>query len=515
MSSSDLYLQAINDLRASTKGQVTKQKFKSLEDTLNSFYYPKGPKTIQLQQAEEYLYQKFLEEVNERVQIALGGSIGDYSSIGLGDDPLRKGITSQILRNILDEATKARDKNIDQINYDQALANIVTEIQKLLGNIGEGSIVSNSKKQISNLSRVRNLINDLSNRIQSKQPISNQIKNLIPPKKEKNDVPNPKEELDYLLSLIGLNDIQEKYSVTNTVIGNILERAIPLGILLNSDNTVDQLTDDMIEQVENAIAGGVGAKTKHERFQVNSFIENSIGQESFIQKTARGNIKLTDENGAELINLSTAHNERQQKTDVRLNVNMTFKNGISVPKINISAKNWGNSSGDFGKTMLSNALQRTLGEENTLIWGSKIMANNKGLDDVLRLSRLAVVLDIIMGYGQTVGFADSVIINNRKDEYIKIYPMSEILHKSRINDFKVTGFYNDNIEKRLRQEYVVDKEEHKNKYFIKDKEIRQRLKTAQFYLLEENVNPGILLAFILLKLKTEVSVTYSDVFVKS
>lgn len=129
--------------------------------------------------------------------------------------------------------------------------------------------------------------------------------------------------------------------------------------------------------------------------------------------------------------LSGTFSGKQGKMDVLY----TMPNGSSAAGkvFRISAKNWStlNNTKDFGETSMLNAILRTTGTiDSAFAYG--IQANYPNtLRNARAFGRACLVVDILMGYSQINGYADTIVINDRTagKPQIHVYSISNILNK--------------------------------------------------------------------------------------
>lgn len=137
----------------------------------------------------------------------------------------------------------------------------------------------------------------------------------------------------------------------------------------------------------------------------------------------------------------------QQKMDVQFDI--PGYQGDSQG-LRVSLKSWDGFSGhDLGKTSLLNALLRTAGIDSTLAFGLQLKykdETNRDATDLHQWAKTAAVMDIAAGLGQKEGYADTLIIQDRKNQCFKIYNIKTVMEQALAENgsFQLTG-YNNNI----------------------------------------------------------------------
>lgn len=113
--------------------------------------------------------------------------------------------------------------------------------------------------------------------------------------------------------------------------------------------------------------------------------------------------------------------------------------GPEPSHFNISAKNWSqlDSTHGFEIENIYNSLVRVGGLHNTISWvaqtgwGSEIgdMMNYVYYANASNYAKMAIFLDLVMGYGQTHNWADTLVINNQRQSRIEVYSIAEMIDK--------------------------------------------------------------------------------------
>ena len=215
---------------------------------------------------------------------------------------------------------------------------------------------------------------------------------------------------------------------------------------LSSTQTIDEMTDDLL----------------YENFKQKTEGEKPVNRGSLIQVagvkidgvTTTGKkgqksttYQITGHNGSTLT-IKGVFDEKQGKMDVLFNMPGTND------KYRISAKNWQSMENrDFGSTALSAALLRSAGLNEMFAYGiglgwPKSYADNQTLHEYGKMSAIA---DIVMGYSQEEGYADTIIINDRSSAHVYVYSVASLMKKcfQNINNLKLPGYEDGSIEAAL------------------------------------------------------------------
>lgn len=196
--------------------------------------------------------------------------------------------------------------------------------------------------------------------------------------------------------------------------GDLFELALGLA-QYNIDNiaeeTVKELTvKELLEEVKKKVKGSekVSGDTQ---FNVKDIIEG-------INFKKDGSVSLNKKKGA--------GSSRFQKMDIIF----SFPQGQNKKRdYRVSAKNW-EISGDFGETSLWYVIQRTFNLEEANVFlktmGKPNTSKNQ-LQKAHEFAKMAIFLDIIMGYSQKNGWVDTIVLNIRKQKKIIVESIIELL----------------------------------------------------------------------------------------
>lgn len=200
------------------------------------------------------------------------------------------------------------------------------------------------------------------------------------------------------------------------------------------EEMLQMLSDYGITAIETAVKEG----TVNDLFKKGSGTTpaglSSVKEELYRNESStKHNIRISSTDGYELEVKWDPYTDRQGKMDVEFNMTDKKDNstGIktddtSIPKLRISAKNWGGSlsSHDFGSTGFTYAIARTLGNEKmeSLVTA---LATSNALDYAHKLAKYSLFADILMGYSQTNLYADTIVINCQGKGFL-VFPLSSV-----------------------------------------------------------------------------------------
>lgn len=176
-------------------------------------------------------------------------------------------------------------------------------------------------------------------------------------------------------------------------------------------------------------------------------VSTSISGLQIMEKPSPGgegfNYTVQGDNGSSYT-VSGVFSKKSGKVDVIFNLPETANSSGQSLDFRISAKNWQTMDNrDFGNTTMLAAILRTTGElDAALAYGVQMGWPST---DPSYFGRMCAAVDILMGYSQSTGYADTIVINDRSAQQIKVYSMAAILEKisTNMNDsyFKEEGVY--------------------------------------------------------------------------
>ncbi len=144
---------------------------------------------------------------------------------------------------------------------------------------------------------------------------------------------------------------------------------------------------------------------------------------------------------------------RQIKADVEI----IFKPQIGhIQKFKASLKNWSSlKNKNLGTTSILSAVDRVGGNRQlTNAYGLSLASNNESLLlQAHKMARLSILMDVITGYSQNIGYADTLIINTGKA--IKVIDPRELINE-------IYGkYYTDDKDNIKRKDYIKGYNEEK------------------------------------------------------
>ena len=227
-------------------------------------------------------------------------------------------------------------------------------------------------------------------------------------------------------------------------IGYVFEKALQA---LGTTQTVEEMSDEMLYEAFIQQTAGTGSVSRGGLVSVAGVsVEGvtNVGKKG--QKTTVYNI--TGDNGSTL-SIKGVFDEKQGKMDVQL----TMPGSGQI--FRASAKNWESmQKRDFGSTSLAAALLRSAGLNEMFGYGIGLgWPNSRANEQILHdYAKIAAIADIVMGYSQETGYADTIIINDRSKRHVYVYSMSEILKElyTKISELALPGYNPDSVQHALR-----------------------------------------------------------------
>lgn len=189
------------------------------------------------------------------------------------------------------------------------------------------------------------------------------------------------------------------------------------------------IQDQMIDTAFSAFSRNTGGKVQSRGGSLNNtlgiYISN-FSMENFDAKQEVLNMsKVFTEGDNTAITASIDSGVAKQ---IKMDVDLTVKDGKGASNYRISAKNWATASGSIGETYLLSALDRSLGGNTTITYGLTLLKKDSNLLQTAHdLARLAVLADIITGMSQTKGYADTLVINARSRSHIYVINPAQLI----------------------------------------------------------------------------------------
>lgn len=219
--------------------------------------------------------------------------------------------------------------------------------------------------------------------------------------------------------------------------GYVFEKALTV---VGSPLSFDEMVDEELAELFRAKTAGTETVSRGGLVNMKGLIElppeiskSKNKEKKNISYTLRGD-------GGSTLTITGTFDKKQGKMDVKMTP-PGFDDSFRV-----SAKNWASfDSRDFGDTSLWDALLRTAGVNEGLAYGIGLgWPDFSGSTSTLHeFAKICAVADILMGYSQETGYADTIVINNRAESHIYVYSMGSLLQKiNRHLDALVLGGYN-------------------------------------------------------------------------
>lgn len=161
---------------------------------------------------------------------------------------------------------------------------------------------------------------------------------------------------------------------------------------------------------------------------------NGIDIKAIPNKNNSISYRVEGKNGS-YFNMTGTFSDREGKSDVIFQLPNPNGSGPAID-FRVSAKNWStiNSNHDFGETALLSAILRTTGDlDKALAYGIQIgwyaqKNNGPALQNARNYAKLCAIADILIGYSQTTGYANTLVINDRARQHVYVYSMNSILN---------------------------------------------------------------------------------------
>ena len=435
----DLYAEIKNSATAAFSTGPTLEDCQRLRAFLKAAFYPDNPDNSIIYQRVKNIVQQYYEKIwNIKLNDfnMAGGDDGNISYSGLDEVP-------GIIRDLYD-----RD-----FTHTQRIK--MTTIEKRLESVKQ---YLNNLSTASQLAALEGPVGQLKNSLESLATEMTDSKGWLILKDDPGLLKRV-QEMDGLyqaLSSVGTGVFSPEQ------LGEVLEVVLQaLGGESNNiaDSLGEQITDEFIASLKNGRAGQENVALSSERF-----LNYKIGfEETYGKINGTGNlgwrrgIFKTGSKDSNMVHLDlksgakdgghfsfdynrsfNPNGGRQGKMDV----NFVLGDGQGPGQtFRISAKNW-NKTGDFGETPLAYALLRSSGLQNTSNYAYIMQDEKIDITDAHNFAKLAILLDILMGYSQTQNYADTVVINLRSISDVIVFSLKEILKNviNNIENFSPKGY---------------------------------------------------------------------------
>ena len=380
----------INTLRQRAKGK----NYKRLEKILNKIFYPKSNIYNFSEEQEKILEdeaQHLTENIIKNAEVIIGkGSI---------------------------EIDRSKILNISSIKQSIQRAENTLEI-----------LLSKENVDIKNIQNSLEKLRDYINK--AKEAVNNYVgRSIIESDKDFDKFYIILHKLKSIASLSGLDNYSQNKGI-------ILEEIFGGGASgtrsENFNNFINSLSEDLAQQ-------GITGKRWGDSIQQRG--ENFIYVANF--KTDKTRKKPTDTqifNQIDIGNLGNisstikynASAARQIKMDV--SINFRPKGATTTKTFRASLKNWGGNKRSLGETSILGAILRTSGTETTNIYSLCLLGENNTLTMAHRIARLSILMDIVTGFSQKEGYADTLIINTGSS--IKVINPISLINESYSQNIK-------------------------------------------------------------------------------
>lgn len=215
------------------------------------------------------------------------------------------------------------------------------------------------------------------------------------------------------------------------VTGEAFERMLQASSAFASRKAEEIAEDEILEALKQKTAGSTGIS----RGMLS--METKIdGLEIKQSKNSNDVYAVIEGKNGSKFSTSTIFSKKDMKMDVEYV--LPLKGSEQTATFRISAKNWAAVDGnfrDFGETSMLAGILRTTGSlDKAIMYGLQAgyipPDHNKDISvNAQRFGDICVIVDILMGYSQKEGYADTIVVNNRKAQQIEVYSMRDILNQ--------------------------------------------------------------------------------------
>lgn len=262
-------------------------------------------------------------------------------------------------------------------------------------------------------------------------------------------------------------EISASHGLPAKTIGDILEIVLGYYSLQN----IKSQTEGFIDDLTSVVTGDKKTSSKTESRTQAETLQASASTKKVIYNFGRKERQFTIE-----VNPSYVDNKgRSQKMDVRLYLS---DSSIEDTPLRVSAKNWANLDGDFGSTSMAYAITRSynkaFGAKSTSLIDSKSLLSQTfyglsgktqyNLQDIHNLVKYSIAADILMGYSQSEGYADTIIINDRSESHLYVISIRKLMKNiyERIANFSVYNYKDENLQADISEILSLDQNFYQN-----------------------------------------------------
>lgn len=404
----------------------------------SSKYYPEG----KFKQLENYLNNIIYNQDNQHSDIAsrLGSAAVEYLNQDLTNrfeaydfekNIAQMGSGNSGLIPLNERVSFSHSKSIELNTIKHRIEQAKTQLESL--NASDPNLINNFDKTINGLQQLINVGNQL---------LTQAAEGVLPVKVSKSGIAslsvsdkssNLIKELDELYSQL---TFMAALPLTVQETGEIFERSLQV---VGSGKQVEELTDEVLREGFRSSTAGSQVVSRGGLINVAGFKVDEIPNKGKSSESI--SYQVTGDDGSEF-KITGVFSAKQGKMDV-----LFVMPDDPGTQFRISAKNWTaiNSSRDFGETDLLGALMRSAGLNPTLGYGIQVGMFRRGRahegNNVHQYAKVAILLDVLMGYSQESAYADTVVINDRANRKIRVFSMMDILNKALDNlDKYVLGY---------------------------------------------------------------------------
>lgn len=383
------------------KSKQSKADLKKLEDTLTKLFYDESYRNERYPDFEQQLAQAYESTYKQKLADGLKTNTWDF---GKGE------IIGAPKMNVVDWS-KIEDSSRQRIEVHRA-QRLIDQVNKIL-TVGS---VSNMNKELEMLVQQGKILLEqaLQEKLQGTSIESLDGRRYIT--KLDNNLKN------IIARLIALE--KSAKIATNQMVGQMFEVCLQIF----SQDIVESgynLTQDLIDKFTSQVTGM--------NTEISGMINWGIKSDTVVKdkKNKKESKKYTTRYTKDNLTVSYDKQEKQIKMDVQIQI-PTIQNN---EEIRFSAKSWISGYHNIGSTSLEHALNRTLSSAQLEARALMAMQNiGRGHDNyseaAMHLAKLCIYADIISGYSQQSGYANTLIINDRANKRIRVYDINDLIYNA-------------------------------------------------------------------------------------
>lgn len=430
--------------RNSNLNQITTNKnkndFEELETFLNNMFFPKEEEQ---QDITKLFYDTLVKSYNTVYDKKISQNFQIDKAYTYTDASQIKSLAWS--RNTANVNITNRSLGVMKAHLDE-----IKEIMETLGNTKEGEKLIAAKKRLDKSipelnAAIKLFIDEYENNSEeeSKGLWENVKRRMILSSKRGN-----KKLLSQLRKFESFYEtIRNTYCATPGVLGDVFEYGLAL---VSSDwESMKNLTrKEAMKEIASAIKENkVTGSTLQKRSRTGSLnfdISSSYESITQLDATSRVNYDKNEIKGKETIHIGNLDLEYSNEIDVGKDKMGKMDVLFSIPivaqgkQFRISAKNWSsiyNDKENLGSTSILAGITRTMGKKGSEYyiytmqhpWGS---AGDSIISESHEMARLSLILDIVMGYSQKQGYADTLVILDRKAKRIYVKDIVSLIQET-------------------------------------------------------------------------------------